>query len=58
VRGRDLHLEAAAKALGVPYEDAEHRLARGDKEVREMRQHCKVVAFNNRPPRGLQEQHK
>ena len=52
---RDLHLEAAARELDIAYEDAEHRLARGDEEVRQMRQVCKVEAFNARPPSGLGE---
>jgi len=53
---RDLHLEAAAAELDIPYIEAENRLARGDEEVRQMRQVCKVEAFNARPPRGLGEE--
>lgn len=43
--GRDLHVVTAASILGIPYEEAEARRARGDKEVKQARQLAKAANF-------------
>jgi hypothetical protein len=43
--GLDPHLKLAAELLGITYEEAERRLAEGDKQVEDMRQFCKEPNF-------------
>jgi len=43
--GRDLHLDFAAKLLGISYDEAARRKAEGDAEVKEARQFAKVADF-------------
>ena len=43
--GKDLHLALAAQMRGLAYEDAQARLATGDKEIKEARQIAKAGNF-------------
>ena len=49
--GLDPHLDFAASLMGIPYEEAEARLAAGDEQVAEMRQASKAADFGY--PGGL-----
>jgi DNA polymerase I-like protein with 3'-5' exonuclease and polymerase domains len=45
IEGRDLHLDFAAKLLGISYDEAVRRYAEGDQEVKAARQFAKVADF-------------
>jgi DNA polymerase-1 len=52
-RGEDVHLRVGAQLLGISYEEAERRLADGDKEVKDARQDAKPANFGF--PGGMRE---
>tara|TARA_R110002020_G_scaffold21537_6_gene73086 strand:+ start:427 stop:2559 length:2133 start_codon:yes stop_codon:yes gene_type:complete len=43
--GRDLHLDFAARMLGITYEEARQRKSQGDEQIKEYRQRAKVANF-------------
>ena len=43
--GRDLHLDLAAKIMGISYDDALRLKAEGDKEIKNARQMAKIANF-------------